>query len=206
MPWLFMIIVFFIIMLNVRLRYVNKKYDIEYERKKYLQDEMEANFARAQDLEESMIINLSPHELPFRFDYDATDKNGADILKIQEKIKLNLEMPLIRTGIDTNADVKRRFGASNLQMIIDGEENLTKLIQRLNRWAGLLMDSGNVKDAETVLGTAVKCRSDISETYVLLYDLYTRAGRNEKFSALEKSIDSLPETAKKMAWKRINTR
>lgn len=202
MPFLIAIVTL-VILLNLRLRYVSKNFDVQYDRTQYLKDEANANSARAKDIDESMIIRLSERDLPFRSGYDRNIAQENEIIRIQNKVRLNLEMPVIKTEIPSNIEVKKRFGAANLQKVIDGEENFTRLILHLNQWAKLLLRGENKRDAEAVLEVAVRSRSDVSETYIMLYDLYADTSRLEKIEELKKNIDNLPDIAKIRVCKHI---
>ena len=72
----------------------------------------------------------------------------------------------------TYTDLKLTYGAPNLPLLSEYDENFTLLISTLQKWASLLYDAGQTAEAQTVLEFAVSAGSDISGSYKLLASIY----------------------------------
>ena len=98
------------------------------------------------------------------------------------------------TGI-TNTDLKMEYGAPNITVLTQYDQNYTSLVIALQNWGEALYNSGYYEDAAKVLEFSVKTRTDISSTYRLLVDMYkTKLGLNE--SEMRKKLEGMLPIAK----------
>lgn len=208
MPWFFITFIFFTLWLNWHIANSDKELKNMYRRRdEYIKANIRAAYIPAQPLDEHMIIRLMEKDLPFRVyspkERGAEDSISYDLQKVQDKVKHHLSAPLIKTNIPTNLEIKERFGNDNLRYIVNGEENFIRLLHYMNKWARLLIESGNAKDAEWVLQKAIDIGSDISETYVLLYQLYQSSYKEGAIASLTEKINALPQITQERIYKTV---
>lgn len=150
--------------------------------------ESEANNTRKTDLSTLTYIKVPVDKLPFN------DNVNEDIKSMQDTVKnLSTEKIVNLTGL-SNTDLKIKYGAPNLTILSDYDQNYTVLVRTLNSWAAALYEQGNLNDALTVLEYAVDCQSDIKKTYVLLGNIYKSKGESNKVKELidvAKKLNSL---------------
>ena len=97
------------------------------------------------------------------------------------------------TGI-SNTELKLKYGAGNLDEILEYEQNYLLLIKTLSNWGTWLYEQHNYKDAETVLDYAVFCQSDIRQTYITLARIYIEQNSINKIHNLAKKTENIAST------------
>ena len=113
-----------------------------------------------------------------------------EILALKDEKIVNL------TGI-SNTDLKLEYGTANITVLSQYDQNYTALVCGLQKWGQGLYDRGHFEDAAKVLEFAVKTRSDITQTYRLLADLYrTKLGFSE--AEIQRKIGGLIPIAKNL--------
>lgn len=133
-----------------------------------------------------IVISLS--DLPFQ-------KNATDEIKFCQDTLIELSSQTIcnLTGI-SNTDLKLKYGAGNLDEILEYEQNYLLLIKTLSDWGIRLYQQHNYKDAETVLDYAVFCQSDLRQTYITLVRIYKEQNNLDKIHILAKKTEDIPST------------
>lgn len=137
------------------------------EDRRFWSREEEANATRRQDISQLPYIRLSLDELPLNVcSYDETlSRCDREVCALAEKQILNL------TGF-TNTDLKLKYGAPNLPILSECDENFTQLARLLQEWGNRLYELSYRNEAEQVLSSAVRFGSDIKGTYTLLASIY----------------------------------
>lgn len=159
--------------------------------KSFWESENEANFARKRDLSALNYIEIPLDKLPFNA------SSSDELLLAQERIKeLSAKKIVNFTGI-SNTQLKLDYGAPNLDLLAEYDQNYTLLVRTLNQWANLLLKEGLDSQAEQVLEFAVSLRTDVSESYFNLGRIYKNEGHPEKISQLIKQAENLNTLSKK---------
>lgn len=112
-------------------------------------------------------------------DDSAIRKDETDILALKDKKIVNF------TGI-SNTDLKFTYGAPNLPILTEYDQNFTELVRALDSWGTHLNEHGKGADARKVLEFAVECRTDLKSSYVQLADMYAE---NFEFDKLDHLIE-----------------
>ena len=86
-----------------------------------------------------------------------------------------------------------QYGVANLQILIQYDENFSKLSRTLAKWGKLLFAAGELTAAEKVLSYAVACKSDIEDVFITLAKIYHQTGNELGISDLVKSCDCFDE-------------
>lgn len=123
-----------------------------------------------------------------------------DVPKVDDykQIILSLsELPIVNfTGL-TNTELKLRYGAPNLDLLIRYDQNYTLLVRTLQQWAQLLYDSGYIEEACHMLEFSVSTGTDVSSTYRLLCQIYQEQHTPEKIHSLYPIAETLNSAMQK---------
>ena len=111
------------------------------------------------------------------------------ILELHQAVQNLAEKKIVNlTGL-TNTDLKLKYGAANLTILSQYDQDYTMLARTLQKWALLLYENGYLNEAQQILEFAVSTRTDVSGSYRLLASIYHQTGYTSK-------INDLIETAK----------
>lgn len=149
-----------------------------------------ADSTRRQPLDGLSYVRIPYDTLPFTLlpDDPALADPIADCHRIlngfREKKAVNL------TGI-SNTDLKLTYGAPNITLLTEYDENYTLLVRTMQKWADLLLKAGFEQEAVSIMEFCVETRTDISATYRTLADIYRREGAYDKIETLRETADSL---------------
>lgn len=175
----------------------------EKDSKTFWEKENEANFSRKKDLSSLNYISIPMDELPFMISPENAPEKSDDASAVSSELLLaerqinNLSKKKIVnfTGI-TNTRLKLDYGASNLELLTDYDQNYTLLVRTLNKWAGLLLEEGREPQAKQVLEFAVSIETDIAQSYFNLAGIYKNDGEPEKINELIKKAENLKTLSK----------
>ncbi|MCR5665984.1 MAG: hypothetical protein K6G01_04080 [Eubacterium sp.] len=161
--------------------------------------ENEANSTPRQDISNLDYIKIPEELLPFcgLADDEILDQCEKSLEDLSDKKILNL------TG-KTNTDLKKEYGAPNLTILMECDENFTLLIRTLNQLGHQLKELGFTEQAQKTYAFAVSSGSDIADTYVQLALLYKKEGNLDKFHKLEMRASSLEGDARKRILDKLN--
>ena len=160
---------------------------------KRIEEERLSNSVRKKSLDELDYITIPFDSLPFSTEDGAessaepgtedTDpaiaKDEADVLALKDKKIVNF------TGI-SNTDLKFTYGAPNLPILTEYDQNFTELVRALDSWGTHLLEQKKKEQARKVFEFAVECRTDLKSSYVQLADIYAE---NFEFDRLDHIIE-----------------
>lgn len=160
---------------------------------KRIEEERLSNSVRRKSLDELDYITIPFDSLPFSTECGAESsaepgteeadpaiaKDEADILALKDKKIVNF------TGI-SNTDLKFTYGAPNLPILTEYDQNFTELVRALDSWGTHLLEQGKKEQARKVFEFAVECRTDLKSSYVQLADIYAE---NFEFDRLDHIIE-----------------
>ncbi len=147
--------------------------------REFWERERAANNTRRKSLDDLPYIRL-PMEI---FPMDLL----PDVPKVEEcrQTILSLkDLPIVNFTGFTNTDLKLRYGAPNINLLISYDQSYTLLVRTLQQWAQALYDGGYPKEACQLLEFSVSTGTDVSATYRLLCKIYQEQGTPEKISDL----------------------
>ena len=141
--------------------------------------EQAANNTRRKSLDDLDYIRLPIDEFPMTLLQDVP--KAEDYKQIIRSLN---ELPIVNfTGI-TNTELKLRYGAPNINLLISYDQNYTLLVRTLQQWAQTLYDAGHMDEARQMLEFSVSTGTDVSATYRLLCQIYKEQGTPEKIGNL----------------------
>lgn len=145
----------------------------------FWEKEREANSTRRKSLDDLDYIKIPIEKFPMAL-LDGVPK--ADDYK--QIIRTLSELPVVNfTGI-SNTELKLRYGAPNIDILSEYDQNYTLLVRTLQQWAQLLYDAGYTEESLHMLEFSVSTGTDVSATYKLLCQIYIEQDTPEKIGAL----------------------
>lgn len=187
-PTIFVVFLIFIFIFQHNLkkseRTVNKNRRIFWER------EEKSLFARKTSITSEELIHAHPEALPrFPLEY-FKELESENLYKLQERcFKLTTE-PMMNLSDMLNSDVRIKYGAANLGLIENYENNYNQYIRILYRLAKGYYELNKKVEAIQVLEEGINMKTDISTHILLLGKLYLELDEKEKFEVLyDKTLD-----------------
>lgn len=93
----------------------------------------------------------------------------------------------------SNLELKKQYGAAQMDIIAQYEENFSEYLKSLTKWAGAISDE-NPAGALKILETVISHGAEFRDSYKLTADIYAKSG--DKFG-----LDSLISRAEKNYFK-----
>lgn len=153
-------------------------------RQSFIADERAANTARRQNIGESLFVKASfPAAACIPQKGEPLDAIYNDVLQKQGRAQGLASKPMLKLHM-TNNELKQNFGPQNIEIISVYEENFDKYIRTLLDWAEALSRVEMDEKAIMVLEEASVVGADTSQVYIILADLYHKAGRTAELAAL----------------------
>lgn len=200
------IFLLFVILFAFWIKYeINKNSKIEDNANAdFLERERQSNFTRKADISNLSYISIPLNELPFMgLHKEVTpsykpsseiDKLTTDeIIACENNVIALSSKKILNLGDLSNTDIKMKYGVANLQILIQYDENFSKLSRTLAKWGKLLYDAGETKAAEKVLSYAVNCKSDIEDVFITLAKIYEQNGNELGISDLVEACSCFDE-------------
>lgn len=157
----------------------------------YWAREASANQTRKKPLDDVEYITI-----PFEFLPMNTMKEDSKVAECHKILSSLGEQQIINfTGL-SNTDLKLRYGVANLNFLADCDQRYTTLARTLQKWAALLYENGYTDDTKTILEFAVSTKTDVSSTYALLSEIYTKTGQSDKIESLLQIAEGLNSAMK----------
>jgi hypothetical protein len=164
LPVLTAIVIIFIIWINYEIHKTTKLHDNDTE--KFWNREKESNQKPKMNISSLDYIIVSTERLPINDTTDQTADSYRDTIQaLSGKKALNLSEY-------TNTELKNLYGAANIKLLSEYDNNYTSLVSVLQKWAGRLHSLGLSEKARDVLTYAVACHTDVTMSYLLLANLY----------------------------------
>ena len=91
----------------------------------------------------------------------------------------------------SNTDLKLEYGTANITDLTEYDQNYTLLVRTLQKWADVLIETGHMKEASTLMEFAVSTNTDISRTYYQLADYWAFQGKKDRIESLIHTAEGL---------------
>lgn len=154
--------------------------------------EYQANTTRRQDISGLPYLTIPLENFPI-----GICKN-PELTAYENTLTALAGKKILNLGTQTNTDLKLKYGAANLAVLTECEQNFTELCLTLAGYADCLVKLGYQDEAVTVLEFGISCGSDLSKNYLLLADLYLAQGQAARLDELIEKVsasDSLMKTS-----------
>lgn len=177
-------LIVFILVISHNLR--RSKRELATKERDFWEKEKRANETRRQPLDGLDYIKIPLEKLPLHTMEE--NERVAECLRIIDE--LSTEPVVNFTGI-TNTDLKLEYGAANINILTQYDQNYTLLANTLQQWADLLYGEGFIEETCQILEFAVETHTDVSRCYDLLSDIYLQKGNKDKIAGLVKTAETL---------------
>ncbi|SFI06023.1 hypothetical protein SAMN04487830_12026 [Pseudobutyrivibrio sp. OR37] len=173
-------VLLFLIWLAIRIKTLDAKQ--EQEEAEFWAKEKAANATPAMDISNLRYITIPIEKFPLNF------SNDEKVMEIEsELIELSTHKLLNLSGI-SNTDLKLTYGVPNFETMTQIGEDFDKMCILLNSYSKILISSDKEEDAVKVLEFAIGVGTDISESYIMLANLYKKRSQQEKLGFLRERI------------------
>lgn len=170
----------------------NRRHE-EKKKKSFWEKESEANSTRRKSLENLDYITIPFDSLPMEL-----LKDEETVRECQSTLRSLADSPIVNFSGISNTDLKLKYGAPNIDLLMRYDQNYTTLACTLQRWAQKLHEAGYITEARQILEFAVSTDTDVSGTYRLLASIYSQNGETEKIDALKIRAENLRSGSKKI--------
>lgn len=182
-PILASVIVFVLILSRSIKRSSREK---EKKERSFWERETQANATRRKPLDNLDYITIPFEELPMEL---LTEDGRVDeYLRLLKELSRKKIVNL--TGF-TNTDLKMEYGAPNITLLMEYDQNYTLLVRTLQQWADVLLDAGYTKEAVKIMEFALRTHTDISRTYYKLAEYYVSVNNTAAVGNLISEAQSL---------------
>ena len=197
------LIIFFVV--AVKLAGRRRKGDVRQKTEDMLNNDNNANMARNKAIGEEFFYTQDMAALPIANYTEEEMKTPVPTYMWQKKIVALAEKKMLHFDRQySNVELKQMYGASNLEAVARYEENFTNFIHTMRNWAEALITAGKTADAQKVLEASVAARSELSQSYTLLADIYAGDGDFAALSKLRVSVEAGTLPGKGIALKHID--
>ena len=182
-------IIVFCIWLAYEIRKAHKK-DQKF-RDSFWEKESKANATRAKSLDSlnyielpDFVINAFPNPIP------------AELGESHRLLEHLTGSKIVNLSHITNTDLKLKYGASNLDILSEYDQNyisLSRIIQNLSEFH---YEKGNIETAKQLLEFAISTQNDSIGIYKMLAQIYADSGEDARFDYLISSANLLPGLTK----------
>ena len=157
----------------------------EAQRKKsFWEKEAQANAVRRADISNLPYLVLDLTLLPMNSLIPALAHRAKELESLAKEKLINLSMY-------SNTELKLMYGPANLEELSIYDNNYLRLIRLLNSIGKELIESGNLSAATEFLSYSLSIGSDISESFIMLADIYKSKGRSRDIDLLIKLAEGL---------------
>lgn len=183
-------VIVFCIWLAYEIRKHNKKNQKVLD--SFWEKENKANNTRAKSLDGLNYIEI-PEEI-----YSALPSPVPTELEDCARLLQHLkENKIVNLSHISNTDLKLKYGASNLDILSEYDQNFITLIRVLQTLSEYHYERGDIETTRTLLEFAVKIQSDNISTYKMLAKIYCDNGEEAKLDYLISAASLLPGLTRK---------
>ena len=174
-PFFTVFFVFVVILAILRSRSTHQ----EAEKKEaFLERESKANGTRKVNLDTLTYLVISPEDYPLSVvSGPKAEEFKARFDALRQKRMLNLN------GL-SNTELKLYYGPANLEALTAYGDSFSQFTQWIVDYATFLEEQGFLTEAISVLEKGISLRSDLSENYIRLANLYQKTSRTDSLRAL----------------------
>lgn len=160
------------------------------EQEAFWEKENRANTTRKKDISSLDYIQIPLESLPF------PDTEDEELSETQEKLRFLATQKIVNfTGI-TNTDLKLAYGAPNITLLTEFDQNYMELVRTLYKYGRLLHESGHSADAKSVLEYGLAVHTDVSANYTLLAEIYKEENEASRIDFVIEHAEKLTSMTK----------
>lgn len=159
--------------------------------------EAKANSTRRKSLDNLEYISIPQEFLSWGDDIINSFSENYRFKDAIESLEYLSSRKIVNLTGYTNTDLKLEYGAPNINLLMEFDQNYTTLARNLQILAEELFKAGYITETKSVLEFAISTRTDVSQSYFLLADIYKRDYQPEKIEGLIQTAEGLKSVMKK---------
>lgn len=145
----------------------------------YWERENAANNTRRKPLDGLNYITIPFDSLPME-----TMKEDEKVMEFHKTLHYLADSPIVNFTGFSNTDLKLEYGAPNIDLLMRYDQSYTTLARTLHQWAEKLYQAGYIPEAKQILEFSISTDTDVSGSYRLLADIYSKEGEHGKIKEL----------------------
>lgn len=153
--------------------------------------ESQANSVRRKTLDRLRYVIVPLEQLPTHILND-----NPRVLECIETVETLASQKIVNFTGWTNTDLKLEYGAANITILSEYDQNYTLLVRTLQKWADELIAAGYQKEASVIMEFAVSTNTDISSTYYQLADYWLSQGQRSRIEELIHTAEGLRSSSR----------
>ena len=153
--------------------------------------ESQANSVRRKPLDKLHYITIPLEKLPTHLLND-----NPTVLECIETLETLTSQKIVNFTGWTNTDLKLEYGAANITILSEYDQNYTLLARTLQKWADQLIAAGYGKEASVIMEFAVSTNTDVSSTYYQLADYWASRGESFRIEQLIRTAEGLRSSSR----------
>ncbi len=158
----------------------------------FWEKENKANNTRAKSLD-----GLNYIEIPEKVSSALPSPVPAELEDCSRLLQHLKENKIVNLSHISNTDLKLKYGASNLDILSEYDQNFITLLRVLQTLSEYHYEKGNIETTRTLLEFAVEIQSDNISTYKMLAKIYCDSGEEAKLDYLISTASLLPGLTQK---------
>ena len=190
-------LLFFMLFISIRAKRQSKRQ--QNDEKKFWERERLANSVRRKPLDDLNYIHIPLETFPTHIMQE--DETVLECIDLMESLTAQKIVNL--TGY-SNTDLKLEYGAANITVLTEYDQNYTLLVRTLQKWADTLIAAGYAKEAAILMEFAVSTQTDISRTYYQLAEYYVSQRKSENIQWLKDTADGLRSSNRSIIISHLN--
>lgn len=148
--------------------------------------ESQANSVRRKPLDGLRYIHIPLEQFPTHLLND-----NSTVLECIEILETLTSQKIVNLTGWSNTDLKLEYGAANITLLSEYDQNYTLLVRTLQKWADELIAAGYGKEASVIMEFAVSTNTDVSNTYYRLADYWISQGEGSRIEQLIHTAEGL---------------
>lgn len=152
--------------------------------------ETAANFTRRKDISGLPYLTIPLDTFPIGI------YQNDELFPYETTLQTLAQKQILNLSHETNTDLKLKYGAANLPLLSECDDNFALLCRTVAGYGECLLQLGHETEARTVLEYGISCGTDISKNYLLLSTLYQKDGDASALAALKEHAAALDSVMK----------
>ena len=126
-----------------------------------------------------------------------------DVKKILPRFIALSNEKIVNLSRFTNTELKFEYGIANFNLLSEYDENYLELISLLNKYGSVYYDAGYLSQALAIFEYAISIGSDVTDTFLLLADIYKREEASDSLATLYTNVEKLSDKKKNIILKKL---
>ncbi len=157
----------------------------------YWEKEAAANNTRRKSLDHLDYISIPFDSLPME-----VMKEDEKVMEFHRILHDLANAPIVNFTGFSNTDLKLEYGAPNIDLLMRYDQSYTTLVRTLQQWAEKLYQAGYITETKQILEFSLSTDTDVSGSYRLLADIYSKEGNTDKIRELKDRAQHLKSASR----------